>query len=149
MILTEQRVNYENIFICELLFKIDSPFSEIIKSARLLCQIDLPEEKVQNIVKIIQNNSYELLQIAETALFNHKANSILFNEEQELIDSIHHEIRNPMNGIIGFAEILNHKKLQFKDRVSHIFILVNCINQLETIINSMWNYSMLLESQTK
>lgn len=67
----------------------------------------------------------------------------------EFLNNICHEVRTPMNGILGFTEFLNEPGLTDKKRNQYIGIIQNCGNQLLSVIDDILEISQLKTKQVK
>lgn len=63
------------------------------------------------------------------------------------IANLSHELRTPMNGIIGFAEILNDPNLDADKRAHYIKIIVKNGHQLLSIVNDILDISKIETGQ--
>lgn len=67
----------------------------------------------------------------------------------EFLNNMSHEVRTPMNGILGFAQLLNIPDLTSKTRESYSKIILNSSNQLLSIIDNIIEISKLGTKQVK
>ncbi len=86
--------------------------------------------------------------LAELRLEQSRRTSRIDNEREEslrlLADSIAHQIRNPLLGIGGNANLLR-KKLPHDDRLEyHLFTIIDCCHNLERIVVSIRDYINLV-----
>ncbi len=65
------------------------------------------------------------------------------------IHNISHEVRTPMNGIIGFSELLNDPKITTKDQKKYSKIIIDSSNQLINIIDNIIEISQLETNQVE
>ena len=63
------------------------------------------------------------------------------------IKNISHEVRTPLNGIIGFLEMLNEENLTKTERSEYTEYVIASSNQLTTIITDILEYSRLEAGQ--
>ncbi len=63
------------------------------------------------------------------------------------IKNISHEVRTPLNGIIGFLEMLNEESLTKTERSEYTEYVIASSNQLTTIITDILEYSRLEAGQ--
>lgn len=63
------------------------------------------------------------------------------------IANMSHQIRTPMNGIVGFAELLRNENLDLKRRVQYIDIITESSKQLLSIINDVLDISKIETGQ--
>ncbi|MFK5856099.1 MAG: PAS domain S-box protein [Bacteroidota bacterium] len=63
------------------------------------------------------------------------------------IKNISHEVRTPLNGIIGFLEMLNDDSLSKSERVEYTKYVIASSDQLTTIITDLLEYSRLEAGQ--
>lgn len=63
--------------------------------------------------------------------------------------NISHEISTPMNGIIGFLEILKIDDLPKEDSNKYIDLILKSSNQLLSIINNLMDISEIEPGQTE
>ncbi len=66
--------------------------------------------------------------------------------KSEFLSSISHEVRTPLNGIIGMTELLLRTKLD-DSQASMIASLKSSGNNLLTIINDIWDYAKIEANQ--
>lgn len=67
----------------------------------------------------------------------------------EFINNMSHEVRTPMNGILGFSELLNSKGITNEKRETFIKIIQNSSNQLLQVIDNILEISSLGTKQVK
>ena len=60
-----------------------------------------------------------------------------------------HEIKTPLNSIIGFSDMLNKPELSDEKRKSFTSIIINSSHQLESIVNNILTISVLETKQEK
>lgn len=65
------------------------------------------------------------------------------------IHNISHEVRTPMNGIIGFSELLNDPKITREDQKKYSKIIIESSNQLINIIDDIIEISQLETNQVE
>ncbi|MBQ4822759.1 transporter substrate-binding domain-containing protein [Aquimarina sp. MMG016] len=65
------------------------------------------------------------------------------------IHNISHEVRTPMNGIIGFSELLNDPNLSREQQTEYTEIIMSSSNQLIRIIDDIIEISRLQTNQVK
>ncbi|WP_438712525.1 response regulator [Aquimarina muelleri] len=65
------------------------------------------------------------------------------------IHNISHEVRTPMNGIIGFSELLNDPKITAEDQKKYSKIIIDSSNQLINIIDDIIEISQLETNQVE
>jgi|GEM_PF-2288287 len=63
--------------------------------------------------------------------------------KQDFLASMSHEIRNPLNGIIGITRLLQKKKSQVNPDSPEIKHLSNCANHLNDLLQQVLNYSSI------
>ncbi len=66
-----------------------------------------------------------------------------------LIKNISNEVRTPLNGIIGFADMLVNAKISKENKQSYIDIIQKSSTRLLNTINSYIDISMILSRETK
>ncbi len=67
--------------------------------------------------------------------------------KSEFLANMSHEVRTPMNGIVGFAEMLNEPELEAENREYYTKIIINSSNQLKRIIDDILEISILETKQ--
>ncbi len=67
----------------------------------------------------------------------------------EFLNNISHEVRTPMNGIIGFSNLLDDPNLSYEKRKYYSSIIKNCGHQLLRIIDDILEISNLETKQGK
>ncbi|WP_109300274.1 transporter substrate-binding domain-containing protein [Aquimarina sp. AU474] len=65
------------------------------------------------------------------------------------IHNISHEVRTPMNGIIGFSELLNDPEITHNKQKEYSKIIIDSSNQLITIIDDIIEISKLQTNQVE
>ncbi|MCK8522923.1 transporter substrate-binding domain-containing protein [Aquimarina sp. D1M17] len=65
------------------------------------------------------------------------------------IHNISHEVRTPMNGIIGFSELLNDPEITSEKQKEYSKIIIDSSNQLITIIDDIIEISRLQTNQVE
>jgi signal transduction histidine kinase/ActR/RegA family two-component response regulator/uncharacterized protein with FMN-binding domain len=91
---------------------------------------------------IVKRKTFELNIAKEKA---EEANRFKTN----LIQNISHEIKTPMNGIIGFSELLKNNTLNYSEQTNYLEIISNSILHLEISINNILEISKLETEQTQ
>ncbi len=66
-----------------------------------------------------------------------------------LINNISNEVRTPLNGIIGFADMLVNTELSKENKQNYIDIIKNSSSRLLNTVNSYIDISMILSRKTK
>lgn len=59
------------------------------------------------------------------------------------IHNLSHEIKTPLNGIVGFTDLLSNNPIDKEENAAYIEIIRNCTKQLERIINDILEISRL------
>ncbi len=65
----------------------------------------------------------------------------------EFINNISHEVRTPLNGILGFANLLNKPEVILEDKKGYLSIIQRCSIQLVQIFDDILEYSQLVTKQ--
>lgn len=65
----------------------------------------------------------------------------------EFLNNISHEIRTPVNGIIGFSELLGEKKIDENTKDNYLNIIKGCSMQLVQTIDNILEFSSLITKQ--
>ncbi len=65
------------------------------------------------------------------------------------LNNISHEFRTPLNGILGFSQLLKEHDLTIENKNKYIRIIEKCSDQLHNIINDLIDISKLESGQTK
>jgi PAS domain S-box-containing protein len=99
---------------------------------------------IGTITDITNNKKFEndLLEAKEKAEESDRLKTAFLN-------NISHEVRTPMNAIVGFSEILNTPYITPEDRNQYIEIIVQSSNQLLSIITQIVNMSTIEAGQEK
>lgn len=145
----------ESVFISSEFSESQTIVNRILRFSRLLMNMKLSEEQVDSYVGIVQNNAYNLLQMVDNfiAKYKHRVFKINGTIQQkviyssEFINSLSHEIRTPINGILGFAQLLNDRNVRLDKRTMCTYIILNNANKLERVVNSILNYSLLYSTE--
>lgn len=95
---------------------------------------------VQEDITSIKKMQNELLVAKENAEEGDKLKSAF-------LQNISHEVRTPMNGIIGFAEMLKMPNLEDEKRAYFLDVIVQSSNQLLSIVNNIITISALETQQ--
>jgi PAS domain S-box-containing protein len=103
-------------------------------------------KKIENIIIIISDITERKNSLAEleSALRKAKESDQL---KSAFLSNISHEIRTPINGIMGFTTLLEGKNLTTKKSKSYLNIINNCSNQLLTIIRDILDFSKIETGQ--
>ncbi len=67
----------------------------------------------------------------------------------EFLNNMSHEVRTPMNGIIGFSDMLDNQELSDDKRKNYVKIVQNSSNQLLKVIDDILEISTLETKQEK
>lgn len=103
------------------------------------------ELKAKNEIYAALNNQYKLLNIElEEATRRAEESDIL---KTKFLNSISHEVRTPMNGIIGFTGLLDDPDMDAETRKSYINIILENGEQLVQIIDNILELSQLTARQ--
>lgn len=100
------------------------------------------EELIKNNDKL-KKSEQELIHINEE-LKNAKEKAELSDKlKTEFLNNMSHEVRTPMNGIIGFADLLGTSDLDDERRLYYVKIIQNSCQQLLRIIDDIIEISVL------
>lgn len=103
------------------------------------------ELKAKNEIYAALNNQYKLLNIElEEATRRAEESDVL---KTKFLNSISHEVRTPMNGIIGFTNLLDDPDMDADTRKSYIKIILENGEQLVQIIDNILELSQLTANQ--
>jgi signal transduction histidine kinase/ActR/RegA family two-component response regulator len=84
------------------------------------------------------------LQKANNALNNAKERAEESDQlKTEFIRNMSHEVRTPLNGILGFSDLLNDPDIDNETRLYFVNVIQNCGNQLLQIIDDILEISRL------
>lgn len=61
--------------------------------------------------------------------------------KSQFLKNMSHEVRTPLNGIVGFSELLTHKKISDENKREYTKIIVSCSMQLLKIIDDILEIS--------
>ena len=75
-------------------------------------------------------------------VYHFKKNDITSTSKSNFLANISHEIKTPLNGIVGCAQLLKHTELSTTQQ-NHVMRLNDCCVQLMRIINDVMDYSKL------
>ena len=103
-------------------------------------------KKIENIIIIISDITERKNSLAEleSALEKAKESDQL---KTAFLSNISHEIRTPINGIMGFTTLLERKNLTKKKSKSYLKIINSCSNQLLTIVRDILDFSKIETGQ--
>lgn len=90
----------------------------------------------------LQNKNLELQQAIKKAEDSDRLKT-------EFLNNLSHEVRTPMNGIIGFTEFLEDDELDKEERLQYLQIIRRSSNQLLMIIDDILEISALETKQVK
>ncbi|MCO5265868.1 MAG: ATP-binding protein [Lentimicrobium sp.] len=65
------------------------------------------------------------------------------------LQNISHEVRTPMNGIVGFAELLNDNELTPEQRKEYLNVIVNSSNRLLEVVSEILDISLIETGNSK
>jgi signal transduction histidine kinase len=88
------------------------------------------KSKVKDKTKILSSMNKELIQAKEIAEENDRLKSTF-------LKIISHELRTPMNGIIGFSDILTQESLDSEKRITYTKILHKSIRRLMEVVDNV------------
>jgi signal transduction histidine kinase/CheY-like chemotaxis protein len=67
----------------------------------------------------------------------------------ELLKNVGVEIRTPLNGVLGFSELLRHNELSTDEQNNYINIIKSCGNSIVKIIDDVVNYAIIKSEKIK
>jgi len=67
----------------------------------------------------------------------------------ELLKNVGIEIRTPLNGVMGFSELLRHNELSPGEQNNYINIIKSCGNSIVKIIDDVINYAIIKSENVK
>jgi signal transduction histidine kinase/CheY-like chemotaxis protein len=67
----------------------------------------------------------------------------------EFLRNMSHEVRTPLNGILGFSDILRNEDISTEDKIQCIDVINSCSQQLLSIIDDILEISFLETKQIK
>jgi signal transduction histidine kinase len=97
---------------------------------------------VQEDVTMMKKLDKELIQAKEKA---EESDAL----KTAFLHNISHEIRTPINAIIGFSEFLSDKSIDDERRSKFLGIIIESSNQLLNIINDIMNMASIETGQSK
>lgn len=79
----------------------------------------------------------------------HQKRQLTRTKDRQLraLANVSHELRNPINGVIGSVEILANPYLPDYERLRYINILKNCSSQLRLVVNDVLDFTKLDSGQ--
>lgn len=88
------------------------------------------------------NHYYALVQ---TAFDQHQQAQFKLAKDSQLraLANVSHELRNPINGVLGSVDILANRRITDIERTRYVDILKNCSNQLRLVINDVLDFTKL------
>lgn len=104
--------------------------------------LNLQNKEYEKLNKELQQINKQLIIAREKALESDRLKSIFLN-------NMSHEVRTPMNGIVGFAEFLQNENLSHDKRLYYSKIIGNNVKQLLKIIDGILDISTLEAKQVK
>lgn len=129
------------------IFDENGDLSGIVGFARDVTNEKTVKQEKEEFRKELEKKNLELEELNQSL-------KIAFNKAKEsdelktsFIKNISHEVRTPLNGIIGFLEMLNQDNLTKEERTEYTNYVKICSNQLTTIISDILQYSMLEAGQ--
>ena len=105
-------------------------------------KIRTSNEKLLTTTDALRNSNDELILANERAVESDRLKT-------EFLNNISHEVRTPLNGIMGFSQLLNTVNLSDDNRKYYINIINNSGNQLLRIIDDIIEISRLETKQIK
>ena len=100
--------------------------------------IELYGLKVRNSTQAIQLKKQNK-QLRKSDLIAKQYNMLISG----FFSNLNHEMRTPMNGIIGFSELLSHPRITDEKRIHYVNIIKDNAYRLLTIVNSILDLSRL------
>jgi signal transduction histidine kinase/DNA-binding response OmpR family regulator len=108
----------------------------------------IEDNKVRRVYGVFQDISFR--KKAETELRKSKEKAEEADQlKTAFLLNVSHEVRTPMNGILGFASLLRESKLRDEDRQSYIDIIEKSSNRLLNTINDLVNISKIDTDQVE
>ncbi len=138
----------ENIFATKVYRKIKPVLEQINElSGQLNCGQSL--KKPKELTLSIQDNTYKFLQIIEDAIANFYLSQTFIKKKtdkssNDFIDFLSHEIRNSLNSIIGFIQIIESTKISSGQKSVYTYIVLNGVGKLKRVVDSIKEYTELV-----
>lgn len=139
----------ENLFATKVYCKIKPVLNQISETSQQLSYWE-SLKKPKELTLTIQNNAYEFLQIIEEAIANYHLNKPCCfkrkteNSKESFIEFLSHEIRNSINSIIGFSQIIDSTKSSLEQKAVYTYIILNSIGKLNRVVESIQEYAELV-----
>ncbi|MDG1892093.1 MAG: ATP-binding protein [Verrucomicrobiota bacterium] len=113
-------IGQETFIVITLIFSIGGVTAEIIyRTARIKEEVMLEKHRVEK-----------------------KASECIIKQKTQLLASVSHEIRNPLNGMCGMINLLTETPLN-KDQTEYVEVLKNSTNLLMTLVNDLLDASKI------
>lgn len=105
------------------------------------------EQELSKQIKALEKSERELKK-SNTQLLAAKEKAETANQlKNEFLQNMSHEVRTPLNGIIGFAKLVNNKRVKEEKRKLFTDIIVSSSYQLLKVIDAILEISILAKKQ--
>ena len=128
------------------LMEVDLRISNLLQTRYLHTQLQnqnlILEEKVQERTMELQNTIIEL-EVAKTRAESSDRLKTAF------MNNISHEVRTPLNGILGFSQIIAEPDLSLEEKQTYLGMLDECSERLINTITSYMDISLIVSGSQK
>ena len=99
--------------------------------------------KNENILKLLEEKKQSAKELLKAKLKAEESNKL----KTEFLHNMSHEVRTPLNGIVGFSQLLNKEGLSEQKRKDFTKIIINSSSKLQKIIDDIVELSILNTKQ--
>lgn len=101
------------------------------------------ERKNENLLELLKEKEQNAKELLKAKLKAEESNQL----KMEFLHNMSHEVRTPLNGIMGFSKLLKKEDLSFEKRVQFADIIVNSSEKLQKVIDDILEISFLETKQ--
>ncbi|MDD2387130.1 MAG: ATP-binding protein [Bacteroidales bacterium] len=99
--------------------------------------------KNENLLKLLEEKKQSAKELLKAKLKAEESNKL----KTEFLHNMSHEVRTPLNGIVGFSQLLNKEGLSEQKRKDFTKIIINSSSKLQKIIDDIVELSILNTKQ--
>lgn len=112
-----------------------------LHNAELRNKVSELKQKVQELNLLLEQAQRNPRKSVEhSVVVNHKLNA-------ELIESVIHKIRTPLDTIVGLSKLLSTANLDFEEKAKFAEIINNCSNELQSVFSEFISFNSLKQNE--
>lgn len=108
--------------------------------------------ELKNRVTELKQKTQDLSLLLDEALKNTRSNQVYPQDvnhrlNSELVESVIHKIKTPLDTIVGLSKLLSTAKLDFEEKNKFAEIIANCSNELKSVFSEFVSFNSLKQNE--